>query len=153
VQTDLSLVFARVLLATAWADDDLAPDEVASLRTSLRQLPAILGLEPLSDAQWSALEPLLQTPVSAVQRAVWIADLREQIADEAQLNLVIAGIDRLMRADRVLTPAERQVAEEIRLALQDLDVSAAAGLFRRIRRALNLHFPPHMRDAEARRRE
>jgi hypothetical protein len=153
VQADLSLVFARVLLATAWADDDLAADEIASLRTSLRQLPAILGLPPMTDTQWAVLEPILHAPVTADQRALWIADLRERIEDETQLNLVIAGIDRLMRADRVLTPAERQVAEEIRLALQDLDVGAAARFFRVIRRALNLRFPPVMRDADQHRRE
>ena len=147
---DLSLAFARVLLATAWADNDLAADEIASLRTSLRQLPAVLGLRPLSDAQWQLLEPLLHQPVSAEQRAVWIAQLRELIEDEAQLNVIVAGIDRLMRADRVLTPAERLVAEEIRTALNDVSVGGLTGMLRSLRRFLTLDAASAFRDAERR---
>lgn len=148
VNEDLGLAFARVLLAAAWADNDLAADEVASLRTSLRQLPAILGTPALTDEALQALEPFLYVQVTPEQRAVWINDLRLRIADEDELRLIVAGIDRLMRADRVLTPAERLVADEIRTALEDLDFSSLARFARAVRRAILLFPHPTVRDAE-----
>lgn len=107
----LAMALAKVIIAAAWADGELTLDEINDLKRLLAELGQTSGNFALTAEEWAELEIYLHSPVEAAERARLIADLRDLIATPAERQIAINAIDRLLAADRVLTPAERAVAQ------------------------------------------
>lgn len=134
----LAMALAKVIIAAAWADGELALDEINDLKRLLAELGQTSGNFALTAEEWAELEIYLHSPVEAAERARLIADLRDLIATPAERQIAINAIDRLLAADRVLTPAERAVAQEIHAALDHDNHSLLHQLGRAFRLALGI---------------
>jgi hypothetical protein len=122
---DLIITLAKVIIATAWADGDVSHDELNSLKDLLFRIPG------LNATEWAELDMYIDAPVGAAERERLIADLVDRVRSPADRELVFDALDDLIRADGDETADERAVADQIKAALQEKDVSIA-GAFKRL---------------------
>ncbi len=134
----LPMALAKVMIAAAWADGELNLEEINDLKRLLAELGQTGGQLALTAEEWAELEIYLHAPVEAAERARLVAELRDLIATPAERRLAISAIDRLLAADRVLTPAERAVAQEIHDALEHDSHSLLHQIGRAFRLALGI---------------
>jgi uncharacterized tellurite resistance protein B-like protein len=126
------LAMAKVLIAAAWADGHLAEDEVNYVKRMLLRLPGA-GTGPegqLTSQEWAELDIYLYAPVDAEERARLVANLAEQLRSPRDREEVLRMLEEIISADRVVTPEERTALDDIRNALNAVDL----GLINRIGR-------------------
>ncbi|MFN2198787.1 MAG: TerB family tellurite resistance protein [Anaerolineales bacterium] len=118
-RSNLLLALAKVIIAAAWADGEVSNEELNSLKDLLFHLPDITGRE------WAMLEMYLETPIGPQERERLTLELQEELRSNADKDFAIQALDRLIRADGVVTEREKLIAQEIRQAIDDAD----SGLF------------------------
>ncbi len=134
----LAMALAKVLIAAAWADGDLARDEVNSLKQLLAELGQTGGHGDmaLTMQDWAELDIYLYSPVGPEERRRLVEELAALMRGPRDKALALSALHQLLSADRVTTDAERAVADEIRAALERADAGPLAALGRLLRRGL-----------------
>lgn len=122
--TDTIMSLAKVIIAAAWADGAISPDEELSLKDLLWRLPEVHA------RQWDELAIYLDAPVEAAERARLIAELRSRISTAGQRELALSKLDELVNADGVVSEREQAVVAEVRAALESADVGLWGSLSR-----------------------
>jgi uncharacterized tellurite resistance protein B-like protein len=115
---------AKTLLAIAWADGELHPEEEATLKEVVGRLPT------MSAKEWAIIELYLVTPITEDERAELIQHTCYRIHTTADKALALEAIDAMLRADDSVQPAEEAVARDVRAAIAAVDVSPL-GMLRR----------------------
>ncbi|MBX0326297.1 TerB family tellurite resistance protein [Oscillochloris sp. ZM17-4] len=133
----LAMALAKVIIAAAWADGHLASDEVNSLKNILAELGQTggSGEMALTANEWGELEIYLHSPVDAAERARLVDGLAAALRGPGDRALALAALDQMLRADRVITGEERAVADQIRAALERVDLGLIAQIGRLLRGA------------------
>jgi len=111
-QQRVVLNLGHALVAAAWADGELSPKELQSLKDLLFRLP---GLRP---EHWAELERRAELAVDARERERLIQNLAQSIDGEEDRCLVLDAIDQLLRTDGEFGESEREAMEKIRRAIQ-----------------------------------
>lgn len=119
VRSELILALGKVLIAAAWADHDLAPEEVNSLKDLL------FHLRGLTAAQWAELDIYLHAPVGPHEREQLLAELQRQIRTEDERELALHALQEMVEADGSIPDEEAAALDQIRAAIE----SADTGLF------------------------
>jgi Uncharacterized protein conserved in bacteria len=99
------------------------------------------GQFALTADEWAELEMYLSSPVEAAERTRLVDDLRDLIATSEERQMVLHAIQRLVAADRVVTPVEREVVQAIQQALERDSQSVLHQLGRAFRVALGIRAP------------
>lgn len=108
----LSLALARVMIAHAWVDGEVQPEEIVCLKDFLIRLPGI-------DAKaWQDLKVYLTMPIEEEEREQLIEDLRKEIQTDQHKKYVYEALDLLQGADGVITTEESQAINQIRQLLE-----------------------------------
>jgi uncharacterized tellurite resistance protein B-like protein len=104
-----SLVFtlAKVVVATAWADGEVSPDEINSMKDLLFRVP------DLTQRDWERLEMYIESPVSEDERQRLVSELRSKIQSHEDKDLVEQTMAAIVQADGELTEEERIVFTEV----------------------------------------
>lgn len=121
-ESDLIMALGKVLIAAAWADGVLAPEEVNCLKDLLFQLPK------LNAQQWSHLDIYIDSPVSEEERVQLVTDLEALIRTPSEKVLAEQTLEDLVQADAGVSDQERQVVEAIRQQIDRLDVGILASV-------------------------
>jgi uncharacterized tellurite resistance protein B-like protein len=121
------MTLGKVIVAAAWADGEVAHDEVNSLKDLLFHLPN------LNARQWAELEIYLESPVDAAERTRLVEELHGEIRSVEDKQLAISALRDLVEADGVITQEETQVLNEITTAIESADTSMI-GSFSRLMR-------------------
>ena len=131
-QRELILALAKVIIAAAWADNELTPAESNSMKDLLFRLPEShsSGNRRLNSQEWAMLEMYMDSPVGAAERAQLITDLQAALHSAEDKELVMQTLDNLVRADGVITAEEQAVVTEIQSALDEVDVGFLGQLSR-----------------------
>ncbi|NTV65648.1 MAG: hypothetical protein HGA65_19235 [Oscillochloris sp.] len=139
----LAMALAKVIIAAAWADGHLARDEVNSLKNILAELGQTggSGEMALTVTEWAELEIYLHSPVGSAERARLVSELGAAMRGPGDRALVLAALDQVLRADRVITGEERAVAAEIRSALEHVNLGVLAQFGRLLRGSLPARGP------------
>lgn len=127
---NMILTLGKVIIAAAWADGEVSPEEVNSLKDLLFHLPGLTGRE------WANLEMYIESPVGAAERERLVAQLTEQISSGSDKALAVHALDGLVSADGVITDQERLVVEEIKRQIQSTGVGVVGMLGKVIRGSL-----------------
>ena len=122
--TDTIMSLAKVIIATAWADGEIAEDEELCLKDLLWRLPEV------NARQWEELAIYLDAPVEAAERERLVADLRARITSADQRALALSKLDEMVNADGVVSERERAAVEQVRAALESADVGLWGSLSR-----------------------
>ncbi len=116
---------AKLLLAIAWADGSLHPEEEQTLKE-------VIGLLPmLTAAEWAAIELYLLTPITADERAQLLSNVQALMRSPNDKQIALQAIDAMVQADGTMPADEAAVAQSVRDALASVDVSVL-GLLRSI---------------------
>jgi uncharacterized tellurite resistance protein B-like protein len=121
------LTLGKVIIAAAWADGEVSPQEVNSLKDLLFHLPGLTGRE------WASLEMYIESPVGVAERERLVAQLTHQLASRSDKALALHALDDLVAADGTITAQERQVIEEIKGEIQSAGVGVLGALGRVVR--------------------
>lgn len=132
----LAIALAKVIIAAAWADGELANDEVNSLKNLLAELGQTVGSGEmaLTMQDWAELDIYLYSPVGPDERRRLVEELAVGMRGPRDKALAFAALDQLVAADRVTTDAERRVVAEIRTSLERADAGPLASLGGMLRR-------------------
>ncbi len=129
----LVMALAKVIIAAAWADHDLSNDEVNSLKQLLLRLRVGTGAEErLTVSESAEVDVYLAAPVGDAERSRLVQELAAQLHGLGERSMALEALDELFRADGVITPQERAVAEEIHAAMAQVDM----GIFARLGRVI-----------------
>jgi uncharacterized tellurite resistance protein B-like protein len=151
----------KVIIAAAWADQKMAPEEIDNLKDLLFQFRQTLTMPEISfgDEIWAFMngvsissnsdagigipartmakfEIYTESPVDAAEREWLIHQLREAIWTEEDKTLVISALKDMVQADGEMTEEEQSVLNEIRAMLEDVDTGIIHHMGRLIRNAL-----------------
>lgn len=126
-KTNLILSLAKVIIAAAWADGEVAHDEINSLKDLLFHMPEITA------ADWAELEIYIESPVDARERSRLVEELKAELATPSDMKLALSSLEKMIEADGTVTEAERAVVEQIKDSLQEVNVSIFGQLARLVR--------------------
>lgn len=131
-ERNLILALAKVIIAAAWADNELSHEEQNLLKDLLYKLPEThkTGNRRLNALEWARLEMYIESPVEADERGHLITDLAESIRTEEDKRLVLEYLDNLVKADGVTTDEEKAVVAEIQEALDEANATIFGPLAR-----------------------
>lgn len=131
----LILTLAQLIAAAAWADGDLNAEEIDQLKALLRQLPQRSGKREVEIAgqDWAQVEIYLHQPASAEERHRLVRQLQDALHSPRERAWALATLEDLVRADGVVTDAEQALVDEVREALNTLDL----GILSRIGRLIS----------------
>lgn len=121
------MALAKVIIAAAWADGEMSHEEVNSLKDLLFAMPEMTARD------WAKLEIYMHSPVTETDRARLVADLKAALSNPREKALAISKLEEMASADEVVTEQERAVVEEIKSAIQEVDVSILARVGRLLR--------------------
>jgi len=151
----------KVIIAVAWADKKMAPEEINALKDLLFQFQHTLTLPEVSfgDQVWALInnfsigsnadagigipartmaqfEIYAESPVEAAERQWLIHQLHEAIWTEEDKTLVISALKNMVEADGTMTEEEQSVLNEITSMIEDVDTGFFSYVGRLIRNAL-----------------
>jgi uncharacterized tellurite resistance protein B-like protein len=115
---------AKTLLAIAWADGELHPEEETTVKEVVGLLPS------MSANEWAVIELYLVAPIVPDERDELLAILQNTIRSAEDKRIALDAVDAMLTADGTITPAEDAVARRVRDVLAAVDVSPL-GLVRR----------------------
>ena len=116
------MTLAKVIIAAAWADDEVSHDEINSLKDLLFRLPH------LEARDWASLEIYIDSPIEHGERLRLVEELTRAMSSRADKELALKALDDLIHADGEIPDAEQHVADEIRQAIQDANVGVIGGI-------------------------
>ncbi len=117
---------AKLLIAAAWVDGELATEEINALKDLLFTLPDISGEE------WKQLEIYMDSPVTYAERETLISRVLTDVTTQRDKALVIETLSQLFQADGKVDDEESAVLQEIKEALE----KAPTGIFARMSRMI-----------------
>lgn len=111
------MALAKVMIAAAWSDGAITNEELNSLKDLLFRLPGMTARD------WSELEIYLELPVKPDERARLVAGLQDSLSSRREKQLALSALQDLIHADGSETEAEQAVFQEIRAALEDVNLN------------------------------
>ncbi|NJN84100.1 MAG: hypothetical protein HC802_18715 [Caldilineaceae bacterium] len=120
----LIITLSKVLIAAAWADDELDIEEVNIMKDLLSRLPRASTGAGMSftAVEWAEIEMYLEAPVGDAERTRLIDDLLDNLKTSDDTALVMQALDDLVQADGVVSDEDKAVIGEIRAAIGQLDI-------------------------------
>jgi len=120
------LTLGKVIIAAAWADGEVAHDEVNCLKDLLFRLPGLTGRE------WAMLEMYIEAPVGPAERERLVEQLQNELMSSSDKSIALQSLDDLMLADGVINEDEKVIVNEIKTQIE----SANAGVFSQLGRVV-----------------
>ena len=128
---------AKLIIAAAWADNDLTPEEVNNLRDLIFQYyGTVIEETDYAHANWTQFEMYLDSPVGPAERERLEQELQASLHSTKDKEIALAAVRKMVQADGVVTDEERDVLEEIEAAIEGVDVSAFGQIGSAMRGAL-----------------
>jgi uncharacterized tellurite resistance protein B-like protein len=113
------LTLGKVIIAAAWADGEVAHDEVNCLKDLLFRLPGLTGRE------WAMLEMYIESPVGPAERERLVEQLQNELMSSSDKSIALKSLDDLILADGVVNEDEKVIVNEIKTQIE----SANTGVF------------------------
>lgn len=129
---DVLLKLARVIIAIAWADGEISNEEINCLKDllfSMRQ-SGFDEVMQFNAQEWARLEMYIETPVDAAERERLVVDLQNDLSSPQQKQIALLALQNIVDADGFISESEREVVDEIREAIESVQVGMLGGLQR-----------------------
>lgn len=107
ITQQLSNAVAKVLIAAAWVDGVVQPEEERFLRDFITRMPGI------DESTWSELAPLIERPIYEAERIRLLRDMRNLIVDQKDRRFAIQAINQLFISDGEIAPAEEEAVKQM----------------------------------------
>ncbi len=101
------LAFVKALIAAAWADGELSPQEIKTLSYYLQRLQ-------VDDAEYEQLRPLLQQSLDLTQARQLLEEQLRVLSSAEDRRTLVAAVEDLLVVDDRLVPSEAAFLREVR---------------------------------------
>jgi uncharacterized tellurite resistance protein B-like protein len=129
-QQELVMALAKLMVAAAWADGEVAPAEINCLKDLLFQIPELNG------RLWARLEIYMDSPVGEQERQRLLHELLERISTEEDKRLAVSMSEKVGTADGVLKEGEQAVIDEVKHEIEAAPVGLVGSLSKLLNGAL-----------------
>jgi len=126
------LELGKLLIAAAWADGVLSPEEVNGLKELLFQLPDISGEE------WMELELYMVSPVTEEERQRLLNRVLQRMTSKADKNLAQVTLQKLVLSESQGGNPQIEVVKQLHEDIEQGSTGFLEHLRRPLRRILNL---------------
>ena len=124
------LTLGKVIIAAAWADGEVAHDEVNCLKDLLFRLPDLTGRE------WAMLEMYIEAPVGVAERERLVEQLQNELRSTRDRAIALQSLDDLVQADGIITDEEKAIVDEIKSQIESANVGVIGQLGRVVRNSI-----------------
>ncbi|MEO0795920.1 MAG: TerB family tellurite resistance protein [Verrucomicrobiota bacterium] len=107
IDPELSLAVAKVLIAAAWVDGVVQPEEENFLKDFISRMPGI------GEHTWEELQPLIERPIYEAERIRLLRDMRNRIHDQKDRRFAIQAINQLFISDGEIAPEEEEAVKQM----------------------------------------
>jgi len=111
------LTLGKVIIAAAWADGEVAHEEVNCLKDLLFRLPGLTGRE------WAMLDMYIESPVGVTERERLVNQLRSELRSPEDRSLALKSLDDMVQADGIVSEEEKTIIKEIKSQIETANVS------------------------------
>ena len=118
------LTLGKVIIAAAWADGEVAHEELNCLKDLLFRLPGLTGRE------WAMLDMYIESPVGAAERERLVEQLQNELRSSRDKSLALQNLDDMVAADGIVSEGEKAIIEEIKSQIETANVSVFGQLGR-----------------------
>lgn len=118
------LTLGKVIIAAAWADGEVAHEELNCLKDLLFRLPGLTGRE------WAMLDMYIESPVGAAERKRLVEQLQNELRSSRDKSLALQNLDDMVAADGIVSEEEKAIIEEIKSQIETANVSVFGQLGR-----------------------
>jgi len=118
------LTLGKIIIAAAWADGEVAHEELNCLKDMLFRLPGLTGRE------WAMLEMYIESPVGAAERERLVEQLQNELRSSRDRSLALQSLDDMAAADGIVSEEEKAIIEEIKSQIETANVSILGQLGR-----------------------
>jgi uncharacterized tellurite resistance protein B-like protein len=122
---------AKLVIAAAWTDRELQNEEINSLKDLL------FNLEDVTGDEWARLEIYMDSPVGSEERQKLLSKVVEQIESEKDKELIVATLEKLFKADGIVTQEEQVFLQEIKKSVADFKTGTLSRLSKVIKAAVS----------------
>jgi uncharacterized tellurite resistance protein B-like protein len=123
----LIMALAKVIIAAAWADNEMTNEEINSLKDLLFRMPEMRARD------WAELDIYIDSAVSETDRMRLVEELKTALSSPADKALAISKLEEVVSADGVVSEEELAAIEEIKSAIEEVDVSIFGRVGRLVR--------------------
>lgn len=109
---------AKVLVAAAWADGQISNDEMNSLKDLTFHMPGMTATD------WVQIDIYIDSPVGEAERDRLVAELEDSLQTQADKDIALQAIERMLQVDAGVGAAEQEVIEQIKADIQNAKVSS-----------------------------
>lgn len=127
----LAVDLAKLLIAAAWADGELGPEEINSLKDLIFTLGEFTGEE------WARLQIYMDSPVSEKERRTLLDNVLAEIKSEHDKEFILKSLQELFCADGVIDDKEMAVLDELTQAVSGVKTDVFSRLSKMLRPTLN----------------
>jgi uncharacterized tellurite resistance protein B-like protein len=121
------LDLAKLVVSAAWADGELANDEVNALKDLL------FSIGEVSTEDWAVLTMYLESPPSDAERAELLERVLQAVRTEKDKALVLETLEQLFRCDGKITPEERFLLENLKSDISGIATGVVSGFSRSLK--------------------
>ena len=107
----LSMALAKVMIAAAWSDGELQPEERDCMKEFIMRLPNV------SENDWENLDVYMSMPIEEEERLELMDDLRNTVKNDIDKQFVMNALELVFMADGIVSPSEAKAIGQIRNAL------------------------------------
>ncbi len=104
----LSIALAKVMIAAAWSDGELQPEERECMKEFIIRLPNI------SENDWAHLDVYMSMPIEEDERLELMDDLRNTVKSDIDKQFVMNALELVFMADGVLSEGEAKTVQQIK---------------------------------------
>lgn len=114
---------AKVIIAAAWADGEIAHEERNSLKDLLYRLPQIGqdGGIQLTTREWQTLEMYMHSPIEPEERTRLVEELQIATRTFDDKKLIFDALNQMATADGEIDDAEKAVISDIKASINDVN--------------------------------
>ncbi len=127
----LAIDLAKLLIAAAWVDGELGPDEINSLKD------LIFTLGEFNSDQWLRLEIYMDSAVSDQERQALLDNVLAEIKSEDDKDFVLKSLRELFCADGIIDDREMLVLDEVTQAMTGVKTDVFSRLSKMLRPAID----------------
>jgi len=133
---------AKVIIAAGWADKNLAPEEVDSLKDLLFEFHhTMIDLDMhrasgLTSPQQAMFEMYTEAPIETAERERLLNELREAVWSDEDKTLVLSALKSMVEADGKITDEEQAVLNDMKATIESVDTGIFGDLGRMVRGAM-----------------
>ncbi len=118
----LALSLAKLTIALAWADGEVHPGEVNTVKHLL------IGHPDITHADWRELELYLDHPVDEAEFDMLLANVMDRVATGSERDQVLTTLTQLVTADGVVSIEEEERLAAVREALDEQGANAVSAV-------------------------